>query len=197
MRRSLLVAALLRAATGLAASARTVTWRIETSERKAVSPAFREWFQSAADVPQAVIASSDAISEVQSLGSDRYEAKVAVGGFPFVTLSPIMSFRARRDGDDTVDLTLTDQRMEVEGPAWAQRIVLAAAQVATTNSTSRFSVDDDLLRCESVVETSFNLPRWIPLPPQFVQDNGKAGLQKQVQADLRKSLANLLLNCDD
>ena len=167
-------------------------WRVETTEAVAATSAFREWFEAHPSVPGAVVAANDAITKVTSLGPDRYEARVEVGTFPLVSLTPIMSFVAERN-DKQVAVTVEDQRMEASGPAWATRIVLAAANVMDTKSTSRFFVDDnDFLTCSSVVETSFDLPKWIPIPVHVIQDSGITGIQKQVSSDLQLSLQNLL-----
>ena len=103
-----------------------------------------------------------------------------------------MVFQCARDDDGALKIRLLEQRMEATGPAWATRIVVAAASVMETTSTSTFRLSDGSLTCESVVEASFQVPKWVPIPVGVIQEKGEASVVKQVEDDIAKMLINLV-----
>lgn len=141
-----------------------------------------------------MICASDAISDVRDLGNGNFEARVTTGDFPVVTLTPVIVFECLSDEDKSVSVRLKEQRMEVLGPKWATRIVLAASELADTSSCTTFCLRDDQLECEGNIETTFALPRWVPVPLKLVQKRGQDAMQKQCENDVSNMLKNALSN---
>ncbi|KAJ8601366.1 hypothetical protein CTAYLR_005016 [Chrysophaeum taylorii] len=176
---------------------RQVTWTAGGALSAPVSPSFQRWFTEDPSVPEALVAASDSVSEILPLGNDRFEARVSTTTFPLVTLRPIFTLRCARKDASEIVVTLEDQKMEVEGPAWATNIVLAATKAMDTHSTSKWTIrDQGELACEVLVESNIQIPGWIPIPTKVIQDVGQTSVAKQIDSDITTMLNNVVANND-
>jgi len=140
----------------------------------------------------AVLDATPSIENVEDLGDGYFRSKVVQSSFPLVTLTPVMKFKVSEEAEArSVSVTLVDQVMEAEGPSWAVRVVLAAAEALSTESTTVFKLEDGVLVGEAFVDVSMNLPRWVPVPRKTIQKGGQKSMEEQIQGDLRLTLETL------
>lgn len=171
---------------------RHISWTATTVQSEPVSPSFRAWFEADPSVPAALLEASDAISSVEAIGDNRFEARVTSSSFPLVKLQPVITFSCvRADSGGGVVVELLETNMECEGPAWATKVVMAASSIMRTDSVSTFRLDDDSIICDAVISTSFDLPKWVPVPLNYIQNAGQASIQQQIEGDVAATLRNL------
>lgn len=78
---------------------RQVVWTATTRQSLPAPPAFRQWFADEPSVPEQVLLAADAVSDIKSLGENRFEARVSTTQFPFVTLQPMVILSCDRSPD--------------------------------------------------------------------------------------------------
>jgi hypothetical protein len=161
------------------------------------SSAFHSWFADPS-TPSRILKSNPGIKEVQQIEERQYVARLTPITFPGLKVLSSVNFDCFFDGR-TFEVVCKENSLqqEYEGPKALASLVSKLQPKVVSRNLCAFDLETNTLSNEAMLDISFMLPSWFPIPHKVLEERGSAVVQAGMEKDLSALVDSLLAQFQD